>query len=150
MSHTVVNIFNCCKKTPPRLLVFATGHDEAIPRPIPMDITLSKPIRPGFRRAFTVGTDEAVDAQPNGAFARSENVEGDSTPAVISPESTATQIKGWIYGDGALGNKKTRIIVDAHVGEGDAALALDISYEVASPDATAFQNFTEGSDSSIP
>lgn len=137
------------KPKPTRLLVFATGHDEPIQKDI-MDVTLSRPIRPGFRRAFTVGTDEPVDAQPNGAFARSETIVGDSTAAVIRPESTNTLIQGWIYGDGSLGTKHTRVTVDGHVGDGEVEIALDIHYEVASPDATAFQNFAEGAEEAIP
>jgi len=116
-----------------------------------MEVTLSKPIKPGFRRAFTVGVDEPVDQQPNGSFARSETLEGDSTAAVIRPESAATQIQGWIYGDGSLGSKKTRVIVDGHVGEGEVSITLDIAYQVASPDATEFVGFTESpTDEAIP
>ncbi len=140
------------KPKPPKpkvhLWIFTEGLDERIPAD--MDITLTKPIKPGWRRKCTVATDEPVDQQPNGLYARSENVEGDSTPAVILPESTNQLIQLWVYGDGALGTKKTRVIVDAHVGEGDVALNLDLSYEVASPDATAFENFTEGEDEVIP
>ena len=52
------------KNKPIRLFVFATGHDERIPKEPPdMEVTLSKPIKPGFRRAFTVSTDEAIDNQ---------------------------------------------------------------------------------------
>lgn len=151
MSQVIINIFSGCEPPKPKILpfLFATGDDEKIVKEA-MNVPLSKPIRPGFRRAFSVSTDEPVDMQPNGAFARSENVEGDSTPAVISPESTATLIKGWIYGDGSIGSKKTRVIVDAHVGEGEVSLALDISYDVASPDATSFEGFTEGADEAIP
>lgn len=137
-------------KPKPIMLVFATGHDEPIPKETPMEVTLSKPIKPGFRRAFTVGTDEPVDQQPNGAYASSEVLEGDSTAAVIKPESTATLIQGWIYGDGSLGTKKTRITVDGHVGAGEASITLDILYTVSSPDATDFVNFTEGADEAIP
>jgi len=139
------------KKKPIRLIVFATGHDERIPKEPPnMEVTLSKPIKPGFRRAFTVGIDEAVDKQPDGSYAKSEVLEGDSRAAEVLPESTATELKGWIYGDGAIGAKKDRITVDGHVGDGDVPITLDISYEVQSPDATAFQNFTEGPDEAIP
>ena len=151
MRDLVINICEPKHQKPKRhLWVFATGHDEPIPKEPSMDVTLSKPIKPGFRRAFEVSTDEPVDKQDNGAFARSEVVDGDSSAAVISPDSTETLIKGWIYGDGSIGNKKTRIIVDAHVGDGDVPLALDVSYEVAHPDATAFTNFKEGADEAIP
>jgi len=155
---TVINIFNGGspmkekkKKKPIRLIVFATGHDERIPKEPPdMEVTLAKPIKPGFRRSFTVGTDEAIDKQPDGTFAKSETLEGDSTAPVILPESTATLLTGWIYGDGSIGAKKARITVDGHVGDGDVPITLDITYEVQSPDATAFQNFTEGADEAIP
>ncbi len=152
---TVINIFGgSCephkKKPKQRLFVFATGHDEPIPKETPMEVTLSKPIKPGFRRSFTVSIDEAVDKQPDGSFAKSEVLEGDSRAAEILPESTATLLTGWIYGDGAVGTKKDRITVDGHVGEGDVPITLDVSYEVASPDATAFTDFKEGADEPIP
>ena len=155
---TVINIFNGGspvkdhkKKKPIRLIVFATGHDERIPKgPPDMEVTLSKPIKPGFRRAFTVGTDEAIDKQPDGTFAKSETLEGDSTAPVILPESTSTLLTGWIYGDGSIGAKKARITVDGHVGDGDVPITLDITYEVQSPDATAFTDFKEGADEPIP
>jgi hypothetical protein len=153
-----VKIFNGCppmkdkkKNKPIRLIVFATGHDERIPKEPPdMEVTLAKSLKPGFRRAFTVGIDEAVDKQPDGSYAKSEVLEGDSRAAEILAESTATLLKGWIYGDGSIGKKKDRITVDGHVGDGDVSITLDVSYEVASPDATEFQNFTEGADEPIP
>jgi len=156
VKDTIINIFNGgCDPMPKhkhkhRLFVFATGHDEQIPKETPMEVTLAKPIKPGFRRSFTVSTDEAVDKQPDGTFAKSETLEGDSTAAVILPESTSTLLKGWIYGDGSIGTKKTRITVDGHVGDGDVPITLDISYEVQSPDATAFTDFKEGADELIP
>ena len=150
----IINIFTgCCdpsEKPKQRLFVFATGHDEPIPQEIPMEVTLAKPIKPGFRRSFTVGTDEAIDKQPDGTYAKSETLEGDSTAPVILPESTDKLLTGWIYGDGSIGAKKARVTVDGHVGDGDVAITLDISYEVASADATAFQNFAEGADEPIP
>jgi hypothetical protein len=153
---TVINIFNGSgvatrkkDKNKHRLFVFATGHDERIPG-TPMEVTLAKPIKPGFRRSFTVGTDEAIDKQPDGTYAKSETLEGDSTAPVILPESTDKLLTGWIYGDGAVGKKKARITVDGHVGEGDVAITLDISYEVTTPDATEFVGFTEGTDEVIP
>lgn len=155
VSKTIINIFTggCDpgkKKPKERLFVFATGHDEPIPQETPMEVTLSKPIKPGFRRSFTVGTDEPVDKQPDGSFAKSEVLEGDSRAAEILPTSTETLLQGWIYGDGSVGAKKDRVTVDGHVGEGDVPITLDISYEVNSPDATSFTNFTEGADEAIP
>lgn len=132
-----------------RLVLFATYQDEPITGKH-MDVTLSKPIKPGFRRSFTVSVDEPIDKQPDGSFAKSEVVEGDSRAPEILAESTSTQLKGWIYGDGSIGSKKSRITADGHVGEGDVPITLDISYEVASPDATSFTNFTEGADEPIP
>lgn len=115
-----------------------------------MEVTLNKPIRPGFRRAFEVGTDEPVDKQVDGKYARSEVVEGDSSAPTINADTDPQKITGWINGDGALGNKTVNIIVDAHVGDVDVPLTLTVRYEVASPDATAFTNFKEGVDEAIP
>ncbi len=137
------------KKTNIRLIVFQSGHDERIPGTY-MEVKLAKPIKPGFRRSFTVGTDEAVDKQPDGSYAKTEVVEGDSRAPEVLAESTSTLLTGWIYGDGSVGTKKVRITVDGHVGDGDVAITLDISYEVASADATDFVNFTEGADEAIP
>ncbi len=132
------------------LVVFQTGHDEPIERKTTMEVTLQKPIKPGFRRAFTVGTDEAVDKQADGSYAKTEVLSGDSRAPTINDTSTATSISGWIYGDGATGSKKVRISADGHVGEGEVAITLDVSYEVASPDATSFVGFQEGADEAIP
>ena len=116
-----------------------------------MEVKLSKPIAPGFRRSFEVGTDEAVDLQEDvGTFARGEVVEGDSRAPEILPESTEKLIKGWIYGDGSIGTKKVRITADGHVGEGLVPITLDVVYEVASKDATEFTGFKEGKDEAIP
>jgi len=159
VKQTVINIFNGGSpmnekkkhRKPIRLIVFATGHDERIPKEPPdMEVTLSKPIKPGFRRAFTVSTDEAIDKQADGTYAKSETLEGDSTAPVVLPESTDRLLTGWIYGDGAIGAKKARITVDGHVGDGDVPITLDITYEVASPDATAFTDFKEGAEEAIP
>lgn len=151
MLNIIINNYSCeHRRKMPRLLVFATGHDEEIERPTPMEVTLSKPIKPGFRRAFTVQTDEPVDKQDDGSFAKAEVLEGDSRAPVINPESTSTSLSGWIYGDGAIGAKKVRITVDGHVGEGVIPVTLDVSYEVQTPDATAFTNFAEGADEPIP
>ena len=152
MKNVIVNIFGCGHSKPKpktRLLIFATGHDEPIPG-LTMDVTLTKPIKPGFRRAFSVSTDEPVDKQADGLYARTEVVDGDSRAPSIDIDSTSTQIKGWLYGDGAVGAKKVRVIADGHIGEGDVPITLDISYEVATPDATAFTNFAEGADEAIP
>jgi hypothetical protein len=133
------------------LWVFLEGLDEPIRKIEHMDQALSKPIKPGFRRKCSIATDEPVDKQVDGKYARSENVDGDSTPPTVLDESTSQLIQFWVNGDGAIGKKIVRVIVDAHVGEGDVALTLDISYEVASADATAFSDFKEiGADEAIP
>lgn len=156
VKKTVINIFAGShrmknkKKNKIRLIVFQTGHDERMPSKEPMEVTLSKPIKPGFRRSFTVGTDEAVDKQTDGSYAKSEVVEGDSSAPTIEPTSTDRVINGWINGDGSVGAKKVRVTVDGHVGEGDVSIALEISYNVASADATEFVGFTEGADEPIP
>ena len=155
VKDTIINIFTgCCdpskKPKEQRLVLFATGHDEKIPQEIPMEVTLSKPIKPGFRRSFTVGTDEAIDKQPDGSYAKTEVVDGDSRAPEILPTSTDKLLQGWIYGDGSVGAKKVRVTADGHVGEGDVPITLDISYEVNSPDATEFVGFTEGADEAIP
>ncbi len=115
-----------------------------------MLVTLSKPIKPGFRRAFTVSTDEPVDKQADGSFARTEVLSGDSRAPTIDSTSTETKLSGWIYGDGSVGRKEVRITVDGHVGDGDMPIQLDVTYDVATPDATAFTNFAEGADEPIP
>lgn len=115
-----------------------------------MEVTLSKPIKPGFRRAFEVGTDEPVDKQVDGKYARSAVVEGDSSAPTIDPGDNPQKITGWINGDGALGSKAVDISVDAHVGDADVPLTLTVRYEVASSDATAFVGFKEGADEVIP
>lgn len=139
-----------CNKPKVNLWLFQTGHDEPIEKVITMEVTLSKPIKPGFRRAFTVGMDEPVDAQPDGSFATSEVTVGDSRAAEILPTSTNKQLNGWIYGDGSIGAKQDRIVCDGHVGAGEVPFELLINYEVQSPDATAFTDFKEGADEAIP
>ena len=61
-----------CSKPQQRLWVFREGSDHPIEKPKPMEVTLSKPIKPGFYQDCEVGVDEAVDKQPDGKFARSE------------------------------------------------------------------------------
>lgn len=110
---------------------------------------LSKPIKPGFRRPFTITPDEAVDVNDSGTFVKVEIVTGDST-VTIDPASTATSIKGYINGDGATGSKAVRFIADGHVGEGDQPVSLDVEFDVSNPDATSLANFVEGTDEPIP
>jgi hypothetical protein len=110
---------------------------------------LTKPIRPGFRRPFTITPDEAVDVNDSGTFVKVEVLSGDST-VTIDPASTSTSIKGWLNGDGATGAKAVRFTADGHVGEGDQPVTLDVEYEVATPDATSLAAFAEGVDEPIP
>lgn len=140
---------SCETKAKPRLIVFATGHDEPMKGIQKMQVTLKKPIAPGFRRAFTVGFDEDVDVQVDGSFVRSESIEGDSTAPTISA-STARTAAGFINGDGAIGKKRALLTADGHVGDGDVPITLEIDYEVAHADATTFTAFTEGADEAIP
>lgn len=109
---------------------------------------LTKPIKPGFRRPFTITPDEAVDVRSDGSFFAVETVAGDST-VTIDPTSTATALKGWFNGDGATGDKSFRISADGHIGDGDIAVTLDVDYTVATPDATLL-TLAEGVDEPIP
>jgi hypothetical protein len=109
---------------------------------------LAKPIKPGFRRPFTITPDEPVDINDSGTFVKVEVVAGDST-VTIDPTSTATSIKGWLNGDGATGAKFVRFTADGHLGEGDQPVSLDVEYTVANPDATVL-GFAEGADEPIP
>jgi len=109
---------------------------------------LDKPIKPGFRRPFTITPDEAVDVNDSGTYVQVENVAGDST-VTIDPASTATSIKGWLNGDGATGDKAVRFTADGHIGDGDQPVSLDVEYTVATPDATIL-GFKEGVDEAIP
>lgn len=114
-----------------------------------MEIKLSKPIRPGYRRAVTLVPDAPVDLLPGEVYAKVSVVDGNSTIAV-RPETTAEEIKLWVNGDGAIGAKLARLRVDAHLGEGDVELNVDIAWEVAHPDATSISLKEEGEDEPIP
>lgn len=110
---------------------------------------LEKPIKPGFRRPFTITPDEPVDLMENGQFFVADVVEGNSS-VTYDPSSTAESLKGWLNGDGDLGAKQIRIRADGHVGDGDAPVTLDVEFEVAHPDATSLDKFVEGTDEPIP
>lgn len=109
---------------------------------------LEKPIKPGFRRPFTITPDEPVDRMDNGQFITVEVLSGDST-VTIDPSSTATSIKGFLNGDGSIGDKAVRFTADGHIGDGVVSVTLDIEYTVTTPDATVL-GFTEGTDEPIP
>lgn len=110
---------------------------------------LTKPIKPGFRRPFTITPDEPVDINAEGTYVHVNILAGDSTVKIDAASTTATSIKGWINGDGAVGAKSVEFIADGHVGEGDVQVALTVDFEVASPDATTL-GFVEGTDEAIP
>lgn len=135
------------KQRAPWLLV--EGQDQPIPNRIHMLVTLTKPIKPGFRRPLTLVPDEALDAMAGGVFATAEILSGDSTFA-IDASSTSKSVKAWAYGDGALGDKVARVHADGHIGEGVVEITLDIAWTVASPDATMFGPVQEGVDEPIP
>jgi hypothetical protein len=129
-----------------RFGLILVGPDERIKMPL---VTLTKPIKPGFRRPISLVPDEEVDVRPDGSFATAEVVEGDSTVS-IRPSSTSKQIDAYINGDGSTGNKTIRITSDGHIGDGDVSISQDIAFVVAHPDATAFGPVVEGTDEPIP
>ncbi len=110
---------------------------------------LSKPIKPGFRRPFTITPDEAVDKRDDGSFVKVTVLAGDSTVTLDTANSTETSIKGWLNGDGATGDKSVQFEADGHVGEGDQPVTLTVDFAVAHPDATVL-GFSEGADEPIP
>ncbi len=124
------------------------GPDERIQKK-PEHMKLLKPIKPGFRRPFTLTPDEEVDVQGDGSFARAEVISGNSTVTFDAKASTNKSIKGWLNGDGATGSKSVQFVVDGKLGEGDQVVTLDVDYEVATPDATILA-FAEGADEPIP
>ncbi len=130
-----------CNKPQPRarlLVIEVEGEDEPIPKSNMARIKLKKPIKPGFRRRVNLTPDEDLDARADGSFAAIEPVEGDST-IVVRPESTAKVINLFVNGDGAIGTGKVaRVVADGHVGDGEAVVSLELEWDVAHPDATAF------------
>ncbi len=129
--------------------MFTFGPDEPIPKAT-VQINLTKPIAPGFRRPFSLTTDEAVDLQADGVnFFVATPTAGDST--VVFTRQDSKSADGFVNGDGALGDKTVQISADGHVGPGDVTITLDLSFTVASPDATEI-GFKEGpgADEPIP
>lgn len=116
------------------IVLVVIDSDEKMKGNMPQ-VTLTKPIKPGFRRLITVIPDAPVDALPDGSFAELTIQAGDST-LKNNPASTATAIKVWVNGDGGLGRKEGRVRVDGHVGDGDVEITVDLVWEVAIPDAT--------------
>lgn len=131
---------------PVRFWTISFDSDEPLPKAAHMKLT--KPIKPGFRRPFTITPDEPVDVNASGTYVAVEIVSGDST-VTIDPASKATSISGWLNGDGSTGAKAVRFTVDGHVGDGEQSVTLDVEYDVASPDATTL-GFVEGTDEVIP
>lgn len=110
---------------------------------------LKKPIKPGYRRPFTITPDEPVDVRADGTFWASEILTGDST-VTYDPASTATSLQGWFNGDGSTGAKSVRLKADGHLGEGELEVTLDVDYVVSTPDATSISALVEGTDELIP
>jgi hypothetical protein len=138
-------IVGCKQKQRVRFWSIAFGQDEPIPK---AKMKLSKPIKPGFRRPFTITPDEPVDVNANGTYVQVNVLAGDST-VTIDPSSISTSIKGWLNGDGSTGDKSVEFIADGHVGEGDVQVALTVDFSVDHPDATVL-GFSEGTDEPIP
>lgn len=150
LQELICRLIGCPAPAPPkpaRFWLFSTGPDEPIPQPLP-PMRLDKPIKPGFRRPFTITPDEPVDLNDSGTYVQVEVLSGDST-VTIDPLSAPTLIKGWLNGDGATGEKAVRFSADGHVGEGEQVVSLDVEYSVASPDATTL-GFAAGTDEPIP
>lgn len=143
LKELLCNLLKCKGHT--NRLRIAFGADEEIPRAI---MKLTKPIKPGFRRPFTITPDEPVDINDSGTYVKVEVLSGDST-VTIDPASTAKSIKGYLNGDGATGEKAVRFTADGHVGDGEQAVSLDVEYTVSTPDATTL-GFVEGVDEPIP
>lgn len=133
-----------------RLIVLTLDCDEPIPAPEPMpNVTLTTAIKPGFRRPFTLTFDEPVDLRPDGvSYVSTEIIDGDST--VVLTEQSKTGAKGFLNGDGSIGAKTVRFSADGHVGDGDVEITLDVTFPVASPDATVIGFKESGPDGGIP
>ena len=133
----------------PSLWLVTIEPDEKMKGPQHMKVTLTKPLKPGFRRPITLVPDEDVDQRADGSFAEVTTLSGDST-GTVDPSSTAKQIKAFVNGDGALGTKVVQFKADGHIGDGDVEVTLDVEYVVAHPDATELK-LTEGTtDEPIP
>lgn len=146
LTCVVEGILQSLKKPKTRLSI-EFGKDEPIPKEPHMKLT--KPIKPGFRRPFTITPDEPVDVNSAGTYVQVNVLAGDSTVTIDAAGTTATSIKGWLNGDGAVGPKSVEFIVDGHVGEGDQQVALTVDFDVSTPDATTL-GFVEGTDEPIP
>jgi hypothetical protein len=130
-----------------RIWIITFDPDEPLKKE--QQMKLSKPIAPGFRRPFIITPDEPVDKRSDGSFLGVEVLSGNST-VTVDPSSTPTSLKGWINGDGDVGQKSVRLTVDGHIGEGETPVTLDVDFEVTTPDATSIANLVEGADEPIP
>lgn len=134
-----------CKQQ--RLLLFATGQDEPIEKE-PMIVNLT-PIKPGWRRPFTLTADEPVDLLADGVnYFTATAVSGDSTISFVTQSST--KATGFVNGDGSLGIKLVQIRADGHVGDGDVPITVDVAFTVESPDATSLGFVLGSPDEVIP
>lgn len=141
-----VKLFSCSKPKRIRLWLITFGPDESMKGH--MLVTLVKPIKPGFRRPFTLTPDEPIDIRSDGGYLGVEVVEGDST--ITLKDQSATQVTGWVNGDGSVGTKLIRLKADGHIGTGEVEVTVDIAYEVAHPDATVLDFKESVTDEPIP
>lgn len=129
--------------------MFTTGQDEPIPKEDMPNVVITNPIKPGFRRPFTLTFDEPVDLRPDGvSYVSVEAVDGDSTVTMMSQSPTGAT--GFLNGNGSIGAKTVRFSADGHVGDGEVVITLDVTYPVASPDATVIGFVASGADEPIP
>ena len=110
----------------------------------------------GMRLPVQIIPDEPVDVKPDGNFAQVTVTAGDSTASVAGaadpiPERRSTPKSSFIYfnGDGAVGAKGADVAVDGHVGPEDVEIVQSYTWNVTSPDATAFTS-TPGKLEPIP
>ena len=110
----------------------------------------------GMRLPVQIVPDEPVDVKADGNFASATVTSGDSTVNVAGaadpiPERRSTAKSSFIYfnGDGSVGTKTADVAVDGHVGPEDVEIVQGFTFEVTSPDATAFTS-TPGKLEPIP
>jgi len=108
-----------------------------------MTVPLSSPIATGFMRPFTLTPDEPVGAATVTVDA------GDST-LTIDPTSTSTLITGFVRGDGSVATGKQATITVAQLTAGDPPVAITITWDVHSLDATSLAFKESGADVPIP
>src|SRR4026208_1667925 len=154
MNDIIININKrCCEPPPvglpnkPRLLLFATGQDEPIETK-PMIVNLT-PIKPGWRRPFTLTTDEPVDLLADGVnYFKATTIAGDSTINFVTQSPNGAT--GYVNGDGSLGTKQVQISADGHVGDGEVTITVDVAFTVEHADATSLGFVLGSPDEPIP